>query len=217
MQTIDQRAVLSELIRDRREDYANLSRLIGRNPAYIHQFITRGSPKELGEKDRRTLASYFGIDEAALGGPGVPARRDARKLIAIPRYDIGASAGPGSLIDDESPAAHLAFDPVWLKRICGSKPEHLSIIKVDGDSMFPTLADGEDIMVDRSEFGSRLNDGIYVLRRDDTLIVKRLGIHPATKRVTISSDNASYPSWSDCDPNSIEVIGRVVWAGRKIS
>ena len=60
----------------------------------------------------------------------------------------------------------------------------------------------------------RLNDGIYVLRRDDTLIVKRLGIHPATKKVTISSDKAANPSWTR-DRNSIGVVGRIVWAGRK--
>lgn len=217
METIDQRAVLSALIRERRDDNANLSRLLGRNPAYMHQFMNKGSPKELADKDRRTLAAYFGVDEAALGGSLVPAFEAPRKLIGIPRFDIGASAGPGSFGDNERPVAHLGFDPVWLRQLCASKPEHLSIIRVQGESMYPTLADGDDIMVDRSEAGSRLTDGIYVLRRDDTLIVKRLGIHPVTGRVTISSDNSSHPSWPDCEPSSINVIGRVVWAGRKIS
>jgi phage repressor protein C with HTH and peptisase S24 domain len=83
--------------------------------------------------------------------------------------------------------------------------------------MFPTLADGDDIMVDRSVAGTKLQDGIYVLRRDDTLSVKRIAIHPGTRRLTVSSDNGSYPSWPDLDPADIEVIGRVVWAGRKIS
>ena len=217
MATVDQRAVLAELIRERREDYSNLSRLLGRNPAYVHQFIKRGSPKELSERDRRTLAHYFKIDETALGGPDDPIKQDMRGLIAVPRFDVGASAGPGSLNEDRGATAHLAFDSVWLKQLCSGGPEHLSIIQVDGDSMYPTLVDGDDIMVDRSPAGARLNDGIYVLRRDDSLIVKRLGIHPATKRVTISSDNAAYPSWPDCDPNSIQIVGRVVWAGRKVN
>jgi phage repressor protein C with HTH and peptisase S24 domain len=83
--------------------------------------------------------------------------------------------------------------------------------------MFPTLADGDDIMVDRSVAGARLHDGIYVLRRDDTLTVKRIAVHPGTRKITISSDNSTYPSWPDCDPEEVDVIGRVVWAGRKIS
>lgn len=217
MEKIDQRTLLSELIRERREDYSKLSRLLGRNPAYIHQFITRGTPRELSERDRRTLADYFGIDEQELGAPGHVARHDVRKLVAIPLYDIGASAGSGSFVEDERPVAHFAFDHRWLMGTCASDPGCLSIIKVDGDSMVPTIANGEDIMVDRSEDGLRLNDGIYVLRRDDTLIVKRLSLHPVTKRVTISSDNAAYSSWPDCEPGSIEVVGRVIWAGRKIT
>jgi phage repressor protein C with HTH and peptisase S24 domain len=82
--------------------------------------------------------------------------------------------------------------------------------------MTPTLADGDDIMVDRSPAGARLHDGIYVLRHEDTLAVKRIAVHPGSKRLTISSDNPAYPTWPDCDPKDIDVIGRVVWAGRKI-
>ena len=33
----------------------------------------------------------------------------------------------------------------------------------------------------------------------------------------ISSDNGTYPSWPDCDPATITVIGRVLWAGRKVA
>jgi phage repressor protein C with HTH and peptisase S24 domain len=42
-------------------------------------------------------------------------------------------------------------------------------------------------------------------------------VHPGTRRFTISSDNGAYPSWPDCDPQEVDIIGRVVWAGRKIS
>lgn len=83
--------------------------------------------------------------------------------------------------------------------------------------MSPTLNDGDDIMIDRSTDGIRLRDGIYVLRQDETLMVKRVAVHPGSRRLTISSDNPAYPSWPDCDAGDVEVIGRVVWAGRKIS
>ena len=48
----DPRALLERLIRERREDYAGLSRLIGRNPAYVQQYIKRGTPRRLSEGDR---------------------------------------------------------------------------------------------------------------------------------------------------------------------
>lgn len=214
MAEVDQRQVLERLIRERREDYANLSRLLGRNAAYVQQFVKRGIPRALAENDRRTLARYFGIDEVELGGPAP--RPSASGLHPVPRLALGASAGPGALAGDERPVAHIGFDPAWLRRIGAGSPDALSIIRVNGDSMYPQLADGDDILVDRGDGAARIRDGIYVLRRDDALMVKRLSVHPGTRRITIGSDNPAYPTWPDCDPRSVEIIGRVIWVGRRM-
>jgi hypothetical protein len=211
------RAEIERLIIERREDFAGLSRLIGRNAAYMQQYIKRGVPKRLAENDRRALAKYFGVDEGLLGGPASIGDRALAALVPIPRLQVGASAGPGSFAENERPIAHLAFDSGWLKQVTRASASDLSIIRVQGDSMHPTLSDGDDIMVDRSKAGGSLLDGIYVLRREDTLMVKRIAVHPGTRRLTISSDNEAYASWPDCEPNSVEVVGKVVWAGRKLA
>ena len=65
----DPRLVLERLCAERGEDFAGLSRMLGRNSAYIQQFVRRGVPKRLGEDERRKLARYFGVSEALLGGP----------------------------------------------------------------------------------------------------------------------------------------------------
>lgn len=220
----DPRAVLAALIERNGEDFASLSRLLGRNAAYVQQFIRRGVPRKLDEDDRRTLARYFNVPERILGGPdgnaprtvGAGAARDPADLVLVPRLDVGASAGPGSLEGDEQAVGRLAFRSGWLRELAGGSPAGLSIIRVEGDSMVPTLGHGDDILVDRADAADRLRDGIYVLRVDDVLIVKRLAMHPAGRRFTIRSDNPAYPDWSDCDPATIEVIGRVVWAGRRV-
>ena len=54
------------------------------------------------------------------------------------------------------------------------------------------------------------------LRFDDALNVKRIAINPEGGRFTVRSDNAAYPSWPDCDPARIAIIGRVVWVGRRV-
>ena len=79
--------------------------------------------------------------------------------------------------------------------------------------MAPTLNAGDDILVDLCDCGERLRDGIYVLRVDDALLVKRLAINPLGRRVTVQSDNASYPDWPDCELAEINCIGRVIWSG----
>jgi phage repressor protein C with HTH and peptisase S24 domain len=217
MQIIDQRAALERLIEERREDYAGLSRLIGRNAAYIHQFIKRGSPRKLDEKDRRTLARYFGVSESVLGGTPAPVFDQGSELVRVSRLDVRASAGPGTIPNGEAEISQVAFDPRWLRQLCRARPEDLSFIRVTGDSMYPTLADGDDILVDQSDGAHRLRDGIYVMRRDDALMVKRVAANPATRRVTIQSDNPAYPAWHDCEPANLGIIGRVVWVARRMT
>jgi Peptidase S24-like len=213
------RAALAELIRERGVDCASLSRLLGRNLAYVQQYLQRGTPKRLGERERGLLARYFGVDEAVLGGPvGVSAVASgllSRDMTMVRRIEVGASAGAGGLAD-EGLAVPFAFDRRWLRRL-SAQPDRLAIIQVDGDSMVPSLANGDDIMVDSGDAAERLRDGIYVLRRDGLLLVKRLARASARACVTIISDNAAYPTESDVPVASLEIVGRVVWAARRIS
>jgi hypothetical protein len=226
MDSVSIRRRLDELISARGEDYASLSRLLGRNPTYIQQFVKRGVPRRLSETDRRVLAQHFGIAERLLGAldetgsraviarPGLAQR--AEDYVLIPQLAIEASAGSGIEPGDETPLAVLAFQANWVRGIASGRPEALTVIGVEGDSMLPTLADGDQILVDTDD-RERLRDGIYVLRTDEALLVKRLSVNPATRRLTIRSDNEAYPSWDDCDPAGVHVVGRVVWVGRRLN
>ena len=227
MHSADPRAALDALIRERGGDYASLSRLIGRNPAYIQQFIHRGSPRKLDEEDRRVLATFFGVDEALLGGRGEAERpravraekarrHPAADLVLIPRLALGASAGAGALDGDERVRSRVGFHPAYLRELAGGDPANLSLIRVEGDSMVPALSNGDEILVDRGDAGDRLRDGIYVLRLEDALMVKRIALNPAGRTLTVRSDNPNYPSWPDCRPDAVTIIGRVVWASRRI-
>lgn len=218
MDSTDPRYTLERILKEKGEDFAGLSRLIGKNPAYIQQFIKRGTPRKLDEDDRRTIARYLGVSEAVLGAPAPDPRDDlVEGMVRVPRLDIGASAGHGAIADGEAPVAHIAFDPQWLRQLCKGATNNLSFIKVQGDSMSPTLADGDDILVDGADGADRLRDGIYVLRRDETLMVKRLAVNPFAAQATITSDNTAYPEWKDVDLATLAIIGRVVWAGRRLT
>jgi len=211
------RDTLDRLIRDRGEDYAALSRLIGRNPAYIQQFIHRGSPRKLAEDDRKLLARYLGVDESLLGGPAAAPVAD--DLISVPRLAVEASAGPGALANREETISRFGFDARWLRGVA-SAPQNVSAIAVRGESMLPTLSEGDEILVDRGDAADRLRDGIYVLRVEDALLVKRIALNPAGlggRRLSIRSDNPAYPDWEDCDPAAMEIIGRVIWVGRRMA
>ena len=211
----DPRLILERLCAERGEDFAGLSRMLGRNPAYIQQFVRRGVPKRLKEEERRKLARYFSISESLLGGPAdEPVATNG--LLSIKRHPVTVSAGPGAFVTEEVGKPYFAFDERWLKGLTPSGPSNLSIVRVEGDSMAPTLNAGDDILVDLGDAGERLRDGIYVLRIDDALVVKRLALNPLGRHVTIQSDNPAYPDWPDCGLDKINCIGRVIWSGRRI-
>jgi len=209
----DPRAELERLIQSHGDDYSALSRLVGRNPAYIQQFIKRGSPKNLPERERSILARYYGVDPQLLGAPEeVGGKSDNLKL--VPKLAVGASAGAGALADGEALAGKVGFDEQWLRKL-GVEPRNVSLIRVEGDSMQPTLNDGDDIMVDKGAALKPLRDGIHVIRIDGVLMVKRLAPAPGG-RLSVLSDNPAYPSWLDRDPAEVQVVGRVVWVGRRL-
>jgi phage repressor protein C with HTH and peptisase S24 domain len=211
----DPRLILERLCAERGEDFAGLSRMLGRNPAYIQQFVRRGVPKRLKEEERRKLARYFSISEALLGGPP-DSEQPLPGLVPVKRHPVHVSAGPGAVVSEEFGKPYFAFDERWLKSLTPSDPSRLSIVRVEGDSMAPTLNAGDDILVDLADSADRLRDGIYVLRIDDAVVVKRLALNPTGRHVTIQSDNPAYPDWPDCSLDVVNAIGRVIWSGRRI-
>jgi len=213
------RTRLVALAAERGVSLSALSGLLGRNAAYLQQFVRKGSPRKLEENDRRTLAEFFGVDEAELGAPpretvltvgaGVSAR--TADWADIPRLPLGASAGPGTLAQDAAPTDRLRFSGRWLRQQ-GLEPAMLSVIEVEGDSMEPTLRDGDEILVDRSPRPMR--SGLHVIRLDDVLLVKRLEPGSAGTLLVIS-DNPAYPRM-ERPRAEVAVIGRVVWKGGRV-
>jgi phage repressor protein C with HTH and peptisase S24 domain len=133
----------------------------------------------------------------------------------IPRLDVRASAGPGAVANQELSSDLMGFSDRMLRSLAGGDPSGLSMITVMGDSMEPTLSDGDDILVNRLDAAARVRDGIYVLRLGDGLHVKRVACGPDRSRVTVVSDNDAYPPWPSIELRDLGLVGRVVWGGRR--
>ena len=57
---------IGRLIQERGLNFAQVSLAIGKNVAYIQQFVRNGSPRRLGEVERHKLAGILGVDEQDL-------------------------------------------------------------------------------------------------------------------------------------------------------
>ena len=206
----DPRGFLDRLVTERGESFAALSRLLRRNDAYLQQFVRRGSPKRLDERDRKLLAAYFGVDEGALGGP---AAAPSAPVIGVRLLDVAASAGPGRLIDEERATALLPFDRAMLERL-GIRSTRLAMIAADGDSMAPLIEHGDQIMVDEADTRVGARGAVYVVRLDGVLMVKRVA--RVADRLTIASDNPAAAPIGTRAAEEVDVLGKVVWLSRSL-
>ena len=138
-----------------------------------------------------------------------------RGFALIPRLDIQASAGSGSLALSEEPLEYLAFQADWL-RGRGINPEAARILTARGDSMEETIRDGDVLLVDTSIDRIRDNS-IYIVVLGDMVLVKR--IHGRTNgTVLLISDNSRYPTEEVTrgEAEQLHIAGRVMWFGRSI-
>lgn len=95
----------------------------------------------------------------------------------------------------------------------------LMVATMAGDSMRPTLNDGDVLLVER-DIREQRRDGVHVLELDGGLTVKRVqGL--GGQAIQLLSDNTGYPplrlSAAEVgDGGRCRVIGRVVWQFRRI-
>lgn len=196
----DPREALVRLVEARGTSLAALSAMIGRNVAYLQQFVGRGSPRRLAEDDRRALAAFLGVEERVLGG----AARGAA-MIEVPWLTVQAAAGAGGDAASERTLRYERFASETLSA-AGIAPRHASIISARGDSMAPTILDGDRLVVDGGDRRMGRTAAIFVVRRDGDLLVKQVTVRGGT--LTLASDNPDYPPFI-VPAEDIEVIGRV--------
>jgi repressor LexA len=200
----DPRSVIAALASARGDSLAALSAMLGRNAAYLQQYVRRGSPRVLGERDRRLLSEYLGVSETALG-----ATAERAAGFRIPKLNVAASAGPGALVDGEIVLGTDTLDPGLARRL-GLRDGQAAIIRVRGTSMEPGLFDGDHIVVDTADRTPRAKGGVYVIRIDDAVMVKRVAL--VRRALVVTSDN---PDAAAVPYGAIAVIGRVVWQMRE--
>nr|WP_284047090.1 helix-turn-helix transcriptional regulator [Halomonas llamarensis] len=128
----------------------------------------------------------------------------------VPLYDAQCSAGDGAWNEGCRVLTHISFTRYSLRKQ-GLTPDHLSAIRIDGDSMEPILHSGDTVLIDHTRTAIE-GEGIYILRLDGHLYAKRLQRN--FDGVSIISTNKEYREVVVPRDrlNELEIVGRAVWA-----
>jgi hypothetical protein len=164
------------------------------------------------------LELYFGplrhdpIGDAVRGMFEQNARNSLDEFDLVERVDLDLSAGPGAAADDAKAMAPIAFRKEWLRSMYLSAKDCL-VTGVQGDSMQPTLWNGDLVLLDRRPSDQIRYDAIYgLVDIDGDVRVKR--IEAVNNGLVLRSDNpnAGVDLRFGEDANRVQILGRVVWS-----
>lgn len=157
--------------------------------------------------------AYWLMTGQAVGGYSPPV--SIAQGVAIPVYDAAVSAGGGSFIEAENQNGEIFLSLDLLP----TNHNHLACITVVGDSMEPTLASGQKIIIDLSHT-TPASSGIYVINDGLVTTVKRLNYELLSRTLEIISDNPLYDTTKmpidELEQAHLKVIGRVVAGIKKL-
>ncbi|MFN3990017.1 MAG: helix-turn-helix transcriptional regulator [Erythrobacter sp.] len=141
---------------------------------------------------------------------------DEPEMVEIAAIDLNFGLGPAFMDSEivEHQADTMLFPRDWLRSITRSPPERLYWAKGLGNSMEPTIGDGDVILIDRSAEGSTFGDLYWAIAFGQTGMVKRLRPMPDGS-VKILSDNPSVPPEIAHD-GELHIFGRVIAVIRRL-
>lgn len=203
---------------------AHIAEMAGVNRSFVYD-ILRGRSTRPGLDRLYPVSSVLKVDIEWLihgigdveGAPPFIENPDDT-FVAIAHAGVRPSMGGGAVVreDEEAPGRAYHFRKSWIKYGLKASPSQLRIMKVEGDSMEPTLFDGDTVLVDMTR-KSPNPPGIFVLDDGMGLVAKRLQHVPNSDppAVRVISDNKHYPEYERTS-EEINIIGRIRWFSREI-
>ena len=203
---------------------AHVAEMAGVNRSFVYD-ILRGRSTRPGIDKLAEVARVLKVDHDWLihgigdveGTPPFIENPD-EAFVSIAHACPRPSMGGGTVIQDHADSADRAyhFRRSWIRHSLNANPSQLRIMHVEGDSMAPTLLDGDTVLVDMTRRAPN-PPGIFVLDDGMGLVAKRLE-HIANSdppAVRVISDNKHYPEY-ERTADEIHVVGRIRWFAREI-
>ncbi|MGC9195326.1 MAG: S24 family peptidase [Syntrophobacteraceae bacterium] len=195
------------------------AKILGVHPSVISH-IEAGTTR-IQPEVARIIERETGVRQAWLLTGDGPTRQDEFDWRGTPLGRLASGAPPfsfvpkvksvldkasGQLVDEEAGKQLYCFRSDWLLR--KGPISKMRLAGISGDSMFPTLADGDLVLIDLSR-KEPLDGKIMAVGIDDLLYIKRLRVSPEGFFL-VSDNRAVYEPWR-LSLESANFLGLVIW------
>lgn len=193
-----------------------LAAFLDESPQSIGNWAKRGVPKDkLTSIARKVGVTAEWIETGvSTSTTSVLIESGAREedFFLIPIYSSYGSCGRGFLNDDIELIGNKAFSKEQIKKF-NIDPSTACVIHAAGDSMYPYIADDDEVLIDKRIAPTRTGE-IYAVMIDGEVFIKRLAKEFGS--LVLRSDNPNksiYPDMHVPPGHDLTIIGRVVWRG----
>lgn len=136
-------------------------------------------------------------------------------IVMIPKVAARLAAGGGSLETCGKTLGMYSFRSDWIHR--KGNVSQMVLMDVAGDSMLPEIKNGDMVLIDQSKT-EILGYRYYAVGIEDAIYIKELRTKPG--QLILHSLNPNYEDIvvdiSVDHPDSVRIIGRVLWVGREL-
>lgn len=213
---------LADLIRDRNLSYSKVGERVGISAAMVGK-LARGEVRNTSYI--YDLAAAVGTsadflmgrtDDPDAGAQPIATPKDFAEqldLLQIHQIDLRFSMGGGADTDMSVKAEPMSFSKAWIRQFTSAPASEIFFARGAGDSMYPTIGDGDVLLIDRSQNAPTMGDQIWAITQYGLGMIKRL--RPTAEGYKILSDNPNVPPDTASD-GSMHIIGRVIAVVRRV-
>lgn len=139
----------------------------------------------------------------------------AEGYLQVPFYDTRLVSVGNDLFDAEPATQSIMVPASWPAESVGTSSSSLAFVRMGGDSMKPTLRDGDLLLIDRND--QVVSNSVYVFFWSGVIFIQRL--QQTLNGVVFFQEGDLEPSKM---PDFVEfegrngIVGRVLWSGRKL-